>query len=613
MQVTKKIKFLTIAIADLLCVFFSAAITYLLLFYYVHVSFRNILFLVLVYYGVHFIVGYFLKNHLATIRLFSIHDVRNLGVSNILAGLVTTVVYLAVFDNVSLRFIFLLTVFSIGAMALLRLAWRFYINEREKQHNPLVASQKSGTRTLLVGAGRAGRIFIQSFNRKNGVYRLVGIVDDNPEKRGTYLDGIRVLGSLDQVPEIIESYQVELIMITAPSLPGDQIERILDAANAADIKVNQMPVVESTLSGYQVKYEKTPQEIDIADLLGRKEVELDDSKPLEQISGHTVLVTGAGGSIGSEICRQVIKFAPKKLILLGHGENSIYLINQELRAMNLPNVQIIPVIADVQDGDYMYEVMEKHHPDIVYHAAAHKHVPLMEANPTEAVKNNIYGTYNVARAAKESGVDVFVMVSTDKANNPPNVMGATKRIAEMIVTGLNDDDGGTVFTAVRFGNVLGSRGSVIPLFKKQIAAGGPVTVTDFNMRRFFMTIPEASRLVVQAGANAQGGEIFILDMGEEVYILDLAKKMIKLSGFTEEEIGIVETGIRPGEKLYEELLLTDETTGRRVDDKIFVGKIHNLPLTTIRDFVGSLDLSGQANSDLAQELVAFVHRDTAEE
>lgn len=352
-------------------------------------------------------------------------------------------------------------------------------------------------------------------------------------------------------------------------------------------------------------------DIEINDLLGREEIELDDQAAIDTIGGKTILVTGAGGSIGSEICRQLLKFGPAKLLLLGHGENSIYLIDRELNHLNQSGVQIVPIIADIQDREHINDLVKLYQPNIIYHAAAHKHVPLMEYNPTEAVKNNIYGTYNVARAAEENGVERFVMISTDKANNPPNVMGATKRIAEMIVTGLNEESQCT-FSAVRFGNVLGSRGSVIPLFKKQIAAGGPVTVTHPDMRRYFMTIPEASRLVIQASALAEGGELFILNMGKEVYIKDLARKMITLSGYSEDEIEIKYVGMRPGEKLYETLLLDDETTDRKVDDKIFVGKVHNKSLKEIRDFVEGLDLSGH-DDKLSEKLTTFVHRDVEEE
>ncbi len=291
-----------------------------------------------------------------------------------------------------------------------------------------------------------------------------------------------------------------------------------------------------------------------------------------ELTNKTILVTGAGGSIGSEICRQVCNFYPERIILLGHGENSIYLINRELRNRFGKNVDIVPIIADVQNRARMFEIMETYKPYAVYHAAAHKHVPLMEDNPEEAVRNNILGTKNTAEAAKNAEVKKFVMISTDKAVNPPNVMGASKRIAEMIIQSLNDETHRTNFVAVRFGNVLGSRGSVIPLFKSQIEEGGPVTVTHPEMTRYFMTIPEASRLVLQAGALAEGGEVFVLDMGEPVKIVDLARNLIKLSGKKEDDIRITYTGIRPGEKMFEELMNKDEVHPEQVFEKFIVAK-----------------------------------------
>lgn len=298
-------------------------------------------------------------------------------------------------------------------------------------------------------------------------------------------------------------------------------------------------------------------------------MELDSEVIEEQVRDNIVLVTGAGGSIGSEIVRQITKFQPRKIILLGHGENSIYTILEEVNEFN-NTIEYIPIIGDVQDRERMFEVFSEYKPNIVYHAAAHKHVPLMEYNPKEAVKNNIIGTKNTAEAACMNGVTKFVMISTDKAVNPPNVMGATKRVAEMIIQALNNEYEKTTLIAVRFGNVLGSRGSVIPKFKKQIEQGGPITITDERMTRYFMTIPEASRLVIQAGALAKGGEIFILDMGEQIKILNLAKNMIKLSGYSEREIKIEISGIRPGEKLYEELLDKDEIHPEQVYEKIYV-------------------------------------------
>src|SRR5690625_2985174 len=312
--------------------------------------------------------------------------------------------------------------------------------------------------------------------------------------------------------------------------------------------------------------------VEIEDLLGRAPVELDLDSIRDTVTGQVILVTGAGGSIGSELCRQLIRFSPKQLILVGHGEYSIYQIEMELRKRHSQfDVEIIPVIGDVQDKERMNDIIRTYQPKKIYHAAAHKHVPLMEYNAQEAVKNNVLGTRNVAEAAADNDVDTFVLVSTDKAVNPTNVMGATKRIAEMIIQHM-DTLSETKFVAVRFGNVLGSRGSVIPLFKKQIAEGGPVTVTDPDMTRYFMTIPEASRLVIQAGTLARGGEIFVLDMGEPVKIVDLAKNLIRLSGYAEEDIGIEFSGIRPGEKMYEELLGEDEIHPEAVFEKIYIGK-----------------------------------------
>ena len=428
-------------------------------------------------------------------------------------------------------------------------------------------------------------------------------MDDDKNKQNTYLHGVKVVGTTEQIPEIVGNYEVEQIVIAIPSLAPDDYERIVEYCQQTEVKVNAMPKYEQVITG-KLSVSKL-QEIDIADLLGRKEVKLDQQSLKSNIKCKTVLVTGAGGSIGSELCRQIAQFCPARLLLLGHGENSIYLIHKELSSCYKDDIELIPIIADIQDRERIFHIMETYRPDRVYHAAAHKHVPLMEYNPTEAVKNNIYGTRNVAEAAKAAGVAKFVMISTDKAVNPPNVMGATKRVAEMVVTSLNEE-GKTLFSAVRFGNVLGSRGSVVPLFKEQIAKGGPITVTDFRMTRYFMTIPEASRLVIQAGALMQGGEVFVLDMGEPVKILDLAKKMITLSGHTEEEIQIQEAGIRPGEKLYEELLSAKEKVNDQVYEKIFVGNVQSLPKIEVDSYVDSLLTLGA--NDLKDSLVKFAQQ-----
>ncbi|MDA9461306.1 UDP-N-acetylglucosamine 4, 6-dehydratase [Enterococcus mundtii 3F] len=501
-------------------------------------------------------------------------------------------------QKISLRLQLLTYILSMFLIISSRLFWRIYIEHKaQRQESPL-----NKHRTLIIGAGEGGCILCNSILSSKAINDLevVGFVDDDPNKYKTYLSGIKVVGNTKDLPRLIDELSIDMVTIAIPSLPRKRIREIFHLIESKEVKMNTMPSIEEIASG-KINVSRL-KEIDVVDLLGREEVKLDLDKLKSHISGKVILVTGAGGSIGSEICRQVLAFSPKKLLLLGHGENSIYLIHRELSGDTSQNeTEIIPIIADIQDREKIFHIMKEYQPDIVYHAAAHKHVPLMEYNPREAVKNNIRGTKNVAEAAKEANVKNFVMVSTDKANNPPNVMGATKRIAEMIVTGLNGENC-TKFSAVRFGNVLGSRGSVIPVFREQIAKGGPITITDFRMTRYFMTIPEASRLVIQSGALAKGGEIFVLDMSEPVKILDLARNMIRLSGYTEEEIEIVETGIRPGEKLYEELLLDKERNEEQVYEKIFVGNIKGYPIQEVMQFVTGLS---DDDKQLAKEVVAF--------
>lgn len=503
-------------------------------------------------------------------------------------------------ENYSMRLVISTYFLSMFFIIASRLVWRLYI---EKKNSRCIPSEEVKN-TLILGAGEGGRILYNSLlgSKTAGDINVVGFIDDDPNKRHTYLSGKKVLGSIKDLPELVDKYEIAMITIAIPSLSRKKLREIFELIEPLHVKVNSMPSMEEVASG-KINLSRL-KEIDVVDLLGRDEVQLDIDAIKDQITGKTILVTGAGGSIGSEICRQVIRFNPRRLLLLGHGENSIYLIDRELRNNYQENItEIVPIIADIQDRKKIFAIMEQYQPEIVYHAAAHKHVPLMEYNPREAVKNNVYGTKNVAEAAKAAKVKNFVMVSTDKANNPPNVMGATKRIAEMIVTGLNEA-GCTKFSAVRFGNVLGSRGSVIPVFREQIANGGPITITDFRMTRYFMTIPEASRLVIQSGALAKGGEIFILDMSEPVKIIDLAKNMIRLSGYSEDEIEIIETGIRPGEKLYEELLLDKERNDEAVFEKIFVGNITGYSIAEVMEFVEQLS---DDDKQLAKDVVAFAN------
>lgn len=517
------------------------------------------------------------------------------------ASLLSYLVNVFFLDTFNRRFLFLSFLFGTFLIILPRMMWRMW-----HEQNLFVKHNKKDQKTkmLVVGAGEGGSAFIQTILNKSKDIDIVGIVDADINKLGTYLHGIKVLGNKNSIPRLVAEYEVKQVTIAIPSLSGEERESILDICRNANVHVNNMPSIENIVLG-NVSLNKF-KEIEIADLLGRKEVVLDQTSLNSFFNGKTVLVTGAGGSIGSEICRQVSKFNPARILLLGHGENSIYLIHRELSVLLKGRIDIVPIIADIQDRDLIFEIMANYRPDIVYHAAAHKHVPLMEYNPKEAVKNNIFGTKNVAEAAKAAGIPKFIMVSTDKAVNPPNVMGATKRFAEMIVTGLNEE-GKTQFAAVRFGNVLGSRGSVVPLFKEQIKKGGPITVTDFRMTRYFMTIPEASRLVIQAGLLAKGGEVFVLDMGQPVKILDLAKKIIKLSGHTEDKIKIVESGIRPGEKLYEELLSSNERVSEQIHDKIFVGKVTSKPLSEVEAIISKLDQLPTDN--LKETLIHFAKQE----
>ena len=524
----------------------------------------------------------------------------NLSIAVTLAYLLTLGLSV-VMESFSYRFLFLGWFFSIPMLMLPRITWRVMVEQSEKKTNK--ESDKK-VRTLVVGAGSGGSLFVNTVLSGKSDIEIVGIVDADPNKLGTYIHGVKVLGNRNDIPGIVENYGVEQVTIAIPSLKGAEREKIVEICNDLHVTVNSMPSVEDVVVG-KISTQQL-REIEIADLLGRKEVVLDQSAFNRYFTGKTVLVTGAGGSIGSEICRQIAKFHPERLLLLGHGENSIYLIHRELINRYGDSIEILPLIADIQDRELMFDNMKEYKPDLVYHAAAHKHVPLMEANPKESVKNNIFGTKNVAEAAKAAGVTKFVMVSTDKAVNPPNVMGATKRVAEMIVTGLNEEEK-TQFVAVRFGNVLGSRGSVVPVFKDQIAKGGPLTVTDYRMTRYFMTIPDASRLVIQAGYLALGGEIFVLDMGDPVRIVDLAEKVIKLSGHTVAEIGIVESGIRPGEKLYEELMSTSERVSKKIHDKIFIGKVEPKSMAEVEDFVK--DLLVLDNQTLKERLIAYAKQE----
>ena len=454
-------------------------------------------------------------------------------------------------------------------------------------------------RALIIGAGAAGTMVARQlkFNH-DGELNPIAFIDDDPKKQQLNIMGIPVVGGLDKVEETVSSLEIDYIIIAIPSLSKKELQRVVTVCSKTKAKTQIIPKIEDIMLGIVSVSEF--RDVQVEDLLGREPVQLDSENIAGYIEGKVLLVTGAGGSIGSEICRQATRFQPSKIILLGHGENSIYSIEMELKTSFGDRIEVVTEIADIQDKEKIHKVISHHLPDVVFHASAHKHVPLMERNPDEAVKNNIIGTKNVAEAADQFGVGTFVMISTDKAVNPTSVMGASKRIAEMVVQQMAKQSK-TRFVAVRFGNVLGSRGSVIPLFKEQIKKGGPVTVTHPEMVRYFMTIPEASRLVIQAGALAHGGEIFVLDMGEPVKIVDLAKNLIRLSGYTEEEIDIEFTGMRPGEKLFEELLTNNEVHEEQIYPNIYVGKSLEIDFRIIEELIE--EFKGLDAATLREELL----------
>ena len=508
----------------------------------------------------------------------SIRELGNIFKAVTLSVIVTAIIQQIINQDIYFRILaitWMLHMLFIGGS---RFVWRMF-------RDTYISKKTDKARTLVVGAGAAGTMVVRQLqNNREAHLEVVAFVDDDRKKQKLEIYDVPVVGTTKHIQQIVDKFQIEHIIIAIPSLNRKEISKIFEECIKTKAKTQIVPMLEDILDG-KVSVNEI-RDVQVEDLLGREPVKLDDEGIGEKITGRTILVTGAGGSIGSEICRQIMKYTPSKIVLLGHGENSIYTIEMELRNIYKDTVEITTEIADVQDRNKMFEVMKKHQPYIVYHAAAHKHVPLMERNPEEAVKNNIMGTKNVAEASDTFKVNTFVMVSTDKAVNPTSVMGATKRIAEMIVQHM-DTVSETRFVAVRFGNVLGSRGSVIPLFKKQIQAGGPVTVTHPDMTRYFMTIPEASRLVIQAGVLAEGGETCVLDMGNPVKIVDLAKNLIKLSGYSLEEIKINYTGIRPGEKMFEELFITGEMASRQLHEKIYIGESRNVEMEFIEILISN--------------------------
>lgn len=470
----------------------------------------------------------------------------------------------------SFHILVLSNLFITSALVALRFFAKYVIVRLEN----LKAEADEGTQTLIIGAGNAGRLMLDEIriSDQNNL-KVVGFVDDNPEKKNTSVNGVRVLGDRKEIVDIVKELGIDLIIVCIPSLDQSELQKIITICSETNCKVRVLPSFDELLvSGKNFSsLKKSIRDVDITDLLERDPIKLDNDGIKAKITGKTVMVTGGGGSIGSELCRQIARFKPKKLIVVDIYENNAYDLQNELKRI-FPDLDLDVVIASVRDLKKLDVIFSEYRPDMVYHAAAHKHVPLMEFSPDEAIKNNVFGTYNTAKCADKYKVKTFTLISTDKAVNPTNVMGATKRMCEMIVQAYQRISD-TEFVAVRFGNVLGSNGSVIPLFKRQIAEGGPVTITHKDITRFFMTIPEASQLVLQASVFAHGGEIFVLDMGKPVKIYHLAEKLIKLSGFVPNvNMPIEVVGLRPGEKLYEELLMDEEGLKMTDNAKIFIGK-----------------------------------------
>lgn len=487
----------------------------------------------------------------------------------VIACLLGMILNLIIMFIVPLRIPNLVTIISGVLIAILCLGYRVYFRAYNRLQIYLNLRNKEGKDNLLiVGAGSCAQLVISEIKKNNLIkYNLIGLVDDNINKVGTYLNGYKVLGLTNDIPNIVRNKKIKTILLAIPSINGDNKKRLINLCQEIGVKIKIMPDI-SELIDNNLDIKKI-RDVDLRDLLGREEVELDKTGISQYITNKVILVTGGGGSIGSELCRQISKFNPKKLIILDIYENNAYDLQNELKR-KVPNLNQDVVIASIRDRGKIESVFNDYRPDVVFHAAAHKHVPLMEFNPCEAIKNNVMGTMNVAEMASKYNCEKFVLISTDKAVNPTNVMGATKRLCEMIVQSINEKSK-TEFVAVRFGNVLGSNGSVIPLFKKQIEEGGPITLTHKDITRYFMLIPEAAQLVLQAGAYAKGGEIFVLDMGKPVRIYDLAVDLIKLSGFIpNKEIKIEIVGLRPGEKLYEELLMAENKLSETKHEKIFI-------------------------------------------
>ncbi|MBQ9512413.1 MAG: polysaccharide biosynthesis protein [Lachnospiraceae bacterium] len=539
-------------------------------------------------------------------------EMQNLVVACVLSGVINGVglqLFKTQEQAVPKSYYFLYTFLLITLIFACRFSYRFFRSQKRRNLN-----KDNGISVMVVGAGEAGNIIIKEIVNSHYLsMRIQCIIDDDPNKWGRFIQGIKVVGGREKIRECADLYNIDQIIVALPSAPRKDLAQVLEICKETNCKLRSLPGMYQLVKG-DVNVSRL-RDVEVEDLLGREPITVDIESIIGYVSGKRVLVTGGGGSIGSELCRQIADHKPAQLIIVDIYENNAYELQQELIVAH-PELDLRVLIASVRNTRRMDEIFAEYRPQIVYHAAAHKHVPLMETSPNEAIKNNVFGTFKTAMAAAMNRAEKFVLISTDKAVNPTNIMGASKRICEMIVQTFNNKYD-TEFVAVRFGNVLGSNGSVIPLFKKQIEAGGPVTVTDPEIIRYFMTIPEAVSLVLQAGAYAKGGEIFVLDMGEPVKILDLAENLIKLSGYrVGEDIRIEFTGLRPGEKLYEEMLMEEEGMQETANRLIHIGKPIEVDEDVFFKQLHELNDAAKAESNsvrrLVMEIVKTYHPATEE-
>ncbi len=534
-------------------------------------------------------------------RYVSLEDIKSFLKAALISGVILIVVRLLLsltnFNlwQVPISVILIDTLLAFGGLLGLRVLRRFAYELGEKRSYTGVKRRLKRKATLFVGAGRIGAIAVKDvLGRADTEFEVRGFVDDDRHKKGGSVNGIKVLGTTDDMARLVDELNIEQVVIAIDQAQGKEIRRILDICREIPVKTRIVPSMHEIVHG-RVQVSRI-RDVEIEDLLGREPVELDDKNLHEFLTDKVVMVTGAGGSIGAELVRQLAEFNPKLLLLVERAEFMLFQIEREM-VKDFTETRFVPLLADVADAPRMREIFTEYQPQVVFHAAAHKHVPLMETNPTEAIKNNVFATKLIGELAGEFAVKDFVLISTDKAVNPTSVMGASKRIAEIVLQNLNNLYP-TRFMAVRFGNVLGSAGSVVPIFKEQIRKGEPITVTDKEMTRYFMTIPEASQLVLQAGALGKGGEIFILDMGEPIKILDLAEDMIRLSGLEPyEDIDIIFTGIRKGEKLSEELEITGENLLKTEHPKIFIGKIATYSSEEVGEILSKFGAAVTENSE----------------